>query len=51
MGDQRHVPAPYSAEERLGTNFMGGWVDFWANVDGEEYLATTAIRSPDRRGC
>ena len=34
VGGQRHAPNTLLPEEKLGTHFIGGWVDPRASVEG-----------------
>jgi hypothetical protein len=51
VGGQRHAPAtlPPPPRGRPGINFIEGWVDPRAGLEGAENHAPTGIRSPDRQ--
>ena len=48
VGGQRHDTADLPPPERPGSHCIGGWVAPEPVRTGAEYLAPTAIRSPDR---
>ena len=48
MGGQRHAPAAFIPEERLGTHCTGGWVGPRPGMDRCGKSRLTGIRSPDR---